>query len=157
MGRPTWTIAWNEGMSVGIPEIDEDHKHFILLINEFNRSITDRRDSDEIKTRLQNITLDAARHFAHEEKLLKEWQYPDINVHAQMHLYILKELQAIKEQFAPYGLDSGWVDAGLRIKKLLLDHILTADMKYAELYQNSHNALGEMRKFTPTVPVKVPA
>lgn len=154
MRRPTWTIAWNEGMSVGVPEIDEDHKHFILLINEFNRSITDRRDSEEIKTRLQNITSDAARHFAHEEKLLKEWQYPDIDIHARIHLYILKELQAVKEQFAPYGLDSGWVDAGLRIKGLLLDHIITEDMKYAELNRNSSNALGQVRILTPTLSAK---
>jgi hypothetical protein len=29
--RPTWTMTWNDGMSVGIPEIDEEHKQFIRL------------------------------------------------------------------------------------------------------------------------------
>jgi hemerythrin len=50
-------------MSVGIPEIDEDHKHFIFLINELNRSIVDRKDPAEIKKRLQIIVEDAERHF----------------------------------------------------------------------------------------------
>lgn len=141
MRRPTWTIAWNEGMSVGIPEIDEDHKHFIFLINEFNRSITEQRDSQEIKNKLQLITQSTARHFTHEEILFNNWQYPDIEVHAGIHAHILKAIQDIMEQFTPYGFDSGWIDAGLRIKVLLLDHILTEDMKYAQFYRNSCKVL----------------
>lgn len=42
-------------MSVGIPEIDDDRKRFISLINEFNRSIVDRLNLSEIKRRLQLI------------------------------------------------------------------------------------------------------
>src|SRR5665811_2336251 len=84
MRKPTWTITWNDGMSVGIPEIDEDHKHFISQIHEFNKSITGRMDPAEIKNRLQLIVDDAKRHFEREERLFKERLYPDTDSHARL-------------------------------------------------------------------------
>jgi len=139
MRKPTWTITWNDGMSVGIPEIDEDHKHFISQIHEFNKSITGRMDPAEIKNRLQLIVDDAKRHFEREERLFKERLYPDTDSHARLHAHELKTLQSIMQDFIPYGADSGWVDAGLRIKDILIQHILT-DMKYANFYRNSHDS-----------------
>jgi hemerythrin len=85
MKRPTWQLQWDEGMSVGIPEIDEDHKQFLLLINELNRSITEGRKQAEIKQRLKFIVDDAARHFQREEKLFHEMQFPDAAGHALVH------------------------------------------------------------------------
>src|SRR5271169_4682010 len=98
-----WKIEWNDGMSVGIPEIDEDHKLFISLVNGFNQSVTGRMALTEVKKRLQLIIDDAERHFAHEERLVKEWRYPDAEDHARIHAQIIKALQDIKEQSISYG------------------------------------------------------
>lgn len=140
MRRPTFTITWVDEMSVGIPEIDGDHKRFIFLINELNRSITEGKTPTEIKRRLQVILDDAAEHFAHEEKLFKEWRYPDIAGHAKIHAQTLKELNAIMREFIPYGHDTAWLNAGSRIKSILINHILSEDMKYAEFYRNCCSA-----------------
>ncbi len=140
MKRPTWKLTWTDDMSVGIPEIDEDHKNFIFLINELNRSITEGRGPTDIKQKLQLVVDDAERHFVQEEKLLQEWRYPDAEAHAKIHVQALKALRSIREKFIPYGLDSEWVDAGLMIKGILIDHILTEDMKYADYYRNSSRA-----------------
>ena len=142
MKRPTWQITWNDEMSVGIREIDEDHKQFLLLINELNRSITDRKDPADIKEKLQLIIDDAERHFTHEERLFNEWQYPDIDGHASAHAQALKALQT----FMPYGHDSGWINAGLKIKTIPIDHILKEDMKYADFYRNSRNTTPPEKK-----------
>ncbi len=139
MKRPTWNLEWNDGMSVGIPDIDEDHKRFILLINGLNRSMMDRMTPVEIKKRLQQIVDDAAQHFDKEEKLFKEWRYPDVDNHASMHAQTLKTLQTIMADFIPYGADSGWIDAGLKIKNILTNHIQT-DMKYADFYRSSRDS-----------------
>ena len=117
MRQPTWTIKWTDEMSVVIPDIDEDHKHFIILIHDLNRTIADRKDSAEIKRILQLIIEDAERHFAKEEKLFQEWNYPDLSLHAASHAQTLNALQGAKENCVPYGYDSSWIDAGLKIKK----------------------------------------
>jgi len=139
MKRPTWTLRWEAEMSVGIPEIDEDHKQFFDMINLLNRSIIDRMEPAAIKKRMQLIIDDAERHFSQEERLFKEWQYPDIEGHALSHGRALKALYEVNEKFIPYGFDSAWVDAGLRVKSILVDHILNEDMKYAIFYRNSLN------------------
>lgn len=131
MKRLKWKLEWHDGMSVGIPEIDNDHKQFILLINELNRSIAERMRPVEIKKRLQLIVDDAQRHFEREEKCLRECQYPDAGGHARAHANILQSLQKIMESFMPFGLEAEWIDAALAIKEILISHILTEDMKYA--------------------------
>lgn len=123
-------------MSVGIPAIDEDHQNFIVLINDLNRSISERMLPAEIIKRMEIIIDDAARHFDQEEKLFFEWHYPDVSGHAVIHANILAALQDMQNKFKPYGHDSGWVDAGVQIKKILIDHILKEDMKYADYYHN---------------------
>ncbi len=140
MKRPTLRLAWKDEMSVGTPEIDEDHKRFIILINDLNRSMTEGLESGEIKNKLQLILDDTERHFAHEEKLFKEWKYPDADIHAKIHAQALKALQTIKDKFIPYGQDSGWLEAGMMIKGILVDHILTEDMKYADYFRNSNSS-----------------
>lgn len=121
-------------MSVGIPEIDEDHKRFILLINELNRSITERMKATEIKKRLQDVIEDANQHFEQEEIFFRERQYPNAEGHAISHNIVKNTLKRIQDSFMPYGLDAEWVDAALVIKQILVNHILTEDMQYADFF-----------------------
>jgi len=137
--RPTWTIEWNDGMNIGIPEIDEDHKPITLLINGLNRYITEGKSPAEIKRMVQLIIDEAARHFSQEEKLFQAWQYPDTTHHAQLHNNVLNKLKGIKAGLIPYGFDSSWVNVGMKIKRVLLHHFQNEDVKYAEYYQKTNN------------------
>ena len=38
-------IEWNDGMSVGVESIDEDHKTLLLLVNEINEAINNEQHS----------------------------------------------------------------------------------------------------------------
>jgi len=137
MRRPTVTFTWTEEMSVGIPAVDEDHQQFILLINDLNRAITKRDSASEIKQKLLLIIEDAERHFKQEETLFKEWQYPDTGQHERIHSQVITTLKVINNKFVPYGHDSEWMDVGVQVKKIIVDHILKEDMKYAEYYHKS--------------------
>jgi hemerythrin-like metal-binding protein len=129
-------------MSVGIPEIDEEHKRFASLVNQFNRAIVDRMDLGEVKKRLQLILEDAEQHFAHEERLFKQWNYPDVEDHANIHAQITKDLHAVMDKFISYDLASEWIETGLKVKDILIKHVLTEDMKYAKYYRDSRAAQG---------------
>lgn len=132
-----WKMEWNAGMSVGIPEIDHDHKRFIFLVNDLNRSIVARWSLSGIKQRLQFIIEDAEQHFSHEEMLLLEWKYPDLESHAMRHEQIMQELHSVRENSISYGLELEWIEVGLKIKGILIDHIVIDDMKYAEFYRSN--------------------
>ena len=141
MRRPTLTFEWTEEMSVGIPVVDEDHQGFILLINDLNRAITENMPPKELKHKMQLIIDDAERHFAQEEKLFNKWNYPDTSTHANIHAQVMVTLGNINKNFIPYGNDSEWMDAGVQVKKILVDHILKEDMKYADYYHKNLSAI----------------
>jgi hemerythrin-like metal-binding protein len=145
-----YVLTTDDEMSVGIPEIDEDHKKLLTLILELNQSITYRKSVDEIKHRLQLIVADAERHFSLEERLFKECNYPNADAHAANHAQALHALKNIMHNFEPYGNDSGWVDASLRIRDILMEHIHYEDMKYAAHHRNSGHVDGGNKSGLPT-------
>ena len=136
MKKPKWNLEWDEGMSVGIPEIDEDHKRFISLIDELNLSITQRMKATEIKKRLQHVIEDANKHFEQEETFFRERGYPNAEGHARSHNNVRDTLKKIQDSFIPYGLEAEWLDAALVIKQILISHILTEDRQYANYFKS---------------------
>jgi hemerythrin len=136
MKNSKWSLEWNDGMSVGIPEIDADHKRFISLIDELNHSITGRMKASEIIKRLQHVIEDANRHFEHEEKLFQERQYPYAAGHLRSHSYIRNMLKNVQDSFLPYGLEAEWLDAAQVIKQILISHLLAEDMQYADYFES---------------------
>jgi hemerythrin-like metal-binding protein len=136
MNEQSWRIAWNDEMSVGIPEIDEDEKHFLHLVDEFNQSVIDRMDISEVRKRLQDIIDDSERHFSNEERLLNGRCYPKLGDHTLKHVELKYLIRHILTDSALYKFDTEWIKAGLDIKEALLMHILTEDMKYAEYYRS---------------------
>jgi hemerythrin len=136
MSLPTepspWRLEWNEKLSVCIPEIDAEHQNFILLINKLNEAIVGRMDVEQIKYRMQAILIDAAKHFAHEEALFKQWGYPDAEEHARRHAQVVLALNEIMGHFERGGVDYEWIEAGLKVKEALIMHLLHEDMKYRD-------------------------
>lgn len=137
-----WSLEWNDAMSVGIREIDEDHKRFIDLVDAFNNAVAAPMVFAEVQRRLQDIIDDALRHFAHESRLLAEWRYPGAEHHARMHAQLAAEMQRVKSALSSRSHEAEWVEAGLKVKDILITHIHMEDMKYAEFYRDTRAATG---------------
>ena len=129
MKKPNLNLEWNEGMSAGIPAICTDHQRFVSLINELNRSLNEEMKATEIHKRLQLVIDDTERHFKKEEMFFQEWRYPNAEVHASSHKLVLKMLKNIQNSFIPFSPEADWPDAALKIKNILLSHIIVEDMQ----------------------------
>ncbi len=125
-----WRLEWNDSLSMGIAEIDTEHQHFIKLVNQLNEAIAGRMGMEEIKQRMHAILDDAKAHFAHEEALFKEWSNHDAAAHTQKHEQLTSAFHEIMERFEHGCLECELIDAGLKIKAMLIEHLLTEDMKY---------------------------
>lgn len=135
MAQIPWRVDWNEALVLGIPEIDADHQRFASLVNDLNLAIMRRASKDEVRKKLDLLYLDARAHFQHEERLFAQHAYPEHEGHARLHRQIEA---AIMQQFAVFKTtDFGkeWMESGLRIKGLLVNHLLQEDMKYREFMQ----------------------
>lgn len=127
-----WRLDWTDELSVGVPEMDAEHRHFIGLVNDLSEAILWRMELQQVKERMQAIVDDAVEHFSHEEALFEKWGYPDAGEHAKTHALILSE---IREMVALFGRDEteyAWIEAGLKLKHILVEHLLLEDMKYRD-------------------------
>lgn len=141
--KPIWRLDWDKSLSMGIQEIDSEHQHFIRLVNELNEAIIERMNKKEIKSRMRAILDDALMHFAHEEAMFKEWGYPYAEEHARKHEQIIFFLNEIMENIDHGRMAHGWLEAGLAMKQVLVQHLLNEDTKYRDYQvaqsQQSHS------------------
>jgi len=138
----SWKLDWNDDMSVGIPEVDQEHRQFIQLVNDLNRSIASRMDLAEIQRRIQLIIEHADLHFSHEETLLRQRNYPDADDHANKHAQAIEALHKTMAQCTKDSLEPQWIAAGLEVKNILVTHLMTEDMKFRDYFHKSRGESG---------------
>jgi hemerythrin-like metal-binding protein len=134
---PVWQLDWDERLSVSIPQIDAEHRNFIRLINALNEAIIGRMSLEKIKECMRAILDDTTLHFAHEEALLKEWGYPGAEEHARKHVQITQTLHEIMDGFKSGEMEYEWIEAGLKVKQALIEHLLAEDMQYRDYWKAS--------------------
>ncbi|MEW8498684.1 MAG: hemerythrin domain-containing protein, partial [Candidatus Thiodiazotropha taylori] len=64
-------VEWSDALSVGIEEIDEQHKMLVDLVNKMHEAIHQRHGSDVVKSILGDLAEYTRIHFAVEESLMR--------------------------------------------------------------------------------------
>jgi len=126
-------IPWSEDLSVGLEEIDEQHKILINLINRlFNEAILKRADKSLISDILDELIQYTIVHFAVEESLFRIFDYPDSEAHQEHHDQLKKEVVSFRKKFQ----DGTPIDIELMgfLKKWITLHIMKDDKKYTPFF-----------------------
>ncbi len=125
-------ISWDEKFSVGIPEIDEQHKKLFQIIENVFDGFTAGAEIEKemLKTAFDKV-LDYTRfHFATEERYFDLYNYPDAKNHKARHAKLIEETVALRRQYtegAP-GVTFELLDF---LTSWLQKHILLHDKHYA--------------------------
>jgi len=122
-----WSLNWSDDLSVGIPEIDREHQQFVALVNNLNRTIVDRMDLDKVRACMQALLDNAKADAAIENQVFSS--YPDATDHIQIHQLMETRLQEIMDELNEDSTLYQWIEASLKIKKILVGHFLSEDMK----------------------------
>lgn len=117
-------------MGFGIPELDAEDQRLHALLRALNLAIGDGGDVEEIQRLMQQIELDALKHFEHEERLLEECAYPSRLGHAALHLQIKAEMEHAKKELRNIQVRQMWVDYGLLLTQLFVEHMRHETLKY---------------------------
>ncbi len=93
-------IEWNDDLSIGHLEIDEQHKEWINIINRLNSAILDNKGKPYLDSLFKRVFYYTNYHFAAEEALMEEASYPDLDNHRKLHAHfkegILAHIQALQ-------------------------------------------------------------
>ncbi len=126
-------ISWSDELSVGLQEIDEQHKILINLINRlFNEAILHKADKTVISAILEELVQYTIVHFAVEESLFRIFDYPDAEMHQVHHDKLKQEVSSFQKKFAGGAV----IDIELMnfLRKWLTHHIMMDDKKYTPFF-----------------------
>jgi hemerythrin len=125
-------VEWNERYTVGIQQIDDQHKVLLRLINNlypdcFNEDSGARR---RFMLALYGLVNYIRYHFAGEERILERIKYPDYTAHKRQHDEFIREILEWVEVFE--RLRTGSPKNFVRyIRDWMVTHITLIDKKYA--------------------------
>lgn len=137
-------IHWTGELSVGIEEIDEQHKVLVDLINKMHTAIEERHGSDAVSEILSELADYTKIHFAVEESLMRILGYPGYEEHKEIHDELLHNVQELQKKVA-FGKTSISFELMHFLKSWLAKHILEEDMQYSGFFIAS-GALPELEK-----------
>ncbi len=126
-------VEWSDSLSVGIEEIDEQHKILVNLINRMHQAIHERHGSDAVKGILAELADYTRIHFAVEESLMRILNYPGYEEHKEIHEELLGHVVELIEK-----VESGKTAIGFELlhflKTWLTRHIMEEDMQYTGFF-----------------------
>ena len=121
-------ISWNDSFSVGVATLDAHHQQLARLINQLTECMASSMQSEKMVDILTALIQYAEYHFEHEENLLAEAGYADLDEHRKEHMQFC---EVIAETC--YGVTLGIVGTRELFSYLTQwwrNHILHEDMKY---------------------------
>ena len=132
MEKSEWEIAWSDRLSVGVPEMDEEHRQFISRVNDLNKAVVEFEGKAKVERLMELMLMEATRHFWHEQKLLARWNYPEAAAHGAKHAELMAQFDRVMKEFEETEISFVWTFKGLHLKQLLIEHLLKEDMKYRD-------------------------
>ncbi len=125
----TELFTWSDDFSVGIQEIDEQHKVLVGLLNQLHEAIRDHQGSATSREILDRLADYTRTHFTVEESLMRVTNYPDFPGHKAQHEELIRQIQELQEK-----LDTGKASISFELlhflKVWLTKHINETDKRF---------------------------
>jgi hemerythrin-like metal-binding protein len=119
-------IVWGEILSVGVDEIDEDHRKLVGIFNILNHAVQTGESPEYLAATLEELINCTVWHFSHEERLMLKYRYPETAEHKAEHRDLIKSAQELQQELL--RADKTVADEHIVfLERWLTEHILTAD------------------------------
>lgn len=121
-------IIWDDSLSVGVAELDSQHRRLADLINLLGEEARASGSGKLLEKAIGKLTVYAFTHFGHEEKLLAQCGFPGLEAQRAEHDEFSQTLMRFSRDAAVGMLDQTQLFNYL--SKWWVHHILEEDMRY---------------------------
>lgn len=123
-------IEWDECYSVGVARFDEQHRRLVGMINRLDDASRQGTEQQILLQVFSDLAGYTKTHFADEERLMEEHDYPALAGHREEHRKLSRDLAGFYTSFftSKKPLTN---DMTAFLKGWLCDHILGTDKQYA--------------------------
>ena len=92
-------LAWSNMFSVGVKDIDDQHKKLVDMANRLNDAMKDGHGREVVGKILAELVAYTASHFAFEERLMDKHDYPLSVQHKKEHQDLVRTVGEFKTKF----------------------------------------------------------
>lgn len=119
-------LVWGKILSVGVDEIDEDHRKLIHIFNILNHAVVKGESPEYLVATLEELINCTVWHFSHEERLMLKYRYPEIEEHKAEHRELIESAKELQQKVLQS--DKPVAEEHIEfLERWLTEHILTAD------------------------------
>jgi len=122
-------LTWSPMFSVGVKEIDDQHKKLIDLANRLNDGMAAGKGKEILDKIFQELVAYTVSHFATEERLMATHNYAETAAHKEAHKKLIETVAELKRKH-----DSGDNVLTSQVMTFLRDwltkHILNTDKAF---------------------------
>lgn len=125
-------FKWKDGFSVGIAEIDADHRRLIEHLNDLFVACYAGQGPTVVEGILDRFIADMREHCKREEDILESTGYSELLSHRADHIKAVLELDDIREEYASGDAHILSNETLKYMDKWLKQHIICDDKEFAE-------------------------
>lgn len=130
-------VAWKDEYSVGVEEMDNEHRKLLTLINHLQTAIHYQTGGGFEQEALNELMDYTRYHFQHEEELMQQYGYPNLEAHQKLHREMVAQAEAFVADYRSKGHKAlaGVADF---LKDWLIHHINGTDKDYGAYIQKQN-------------------
>jgi hemerythrin-like metal-binding protein len=144
-----YQIEWSDDLSVGVEQIDDDHKVLIVIINKMIHEVG--KNKDLLIHHFDELEDYTRYHFRREEKLMISQCLTDedrvmVKGHIKEHQRFIKKIPELKKKI----LFASSADVSFEtidfLVSWLLDHIIVKDLSLSQCFTFNQDTVKDKRK-----------
>jgi hemerythrin-like metal-binding protein len=121
-------LVWGKILSVGVEEIDEDHRKLVNIFNVLNHAVSEGESPEYLAATLEELINCTVWHFSHEERLMLKYRYAESEEHKTEHRELIEAAKELQQEILLGG--KPMVEQHIEIlERWLTEHIFTTDMR----------------------------
>jgi hemerythrin len=127
-------MNWTPDLSVGVTEIDDQHKQLISLMNTLHDAMKAGQAKQGLEKTLQELADYTVYHFETEEKYMQKFRYPGYLAHKMKHDTFVKKVTDFQKDYQAGKLGIS-IDLMNFLKDWVTTHIKETDRQYTETFK----------------------
>jgi hemerythrin len=130
-------IQWRDSLSIGIEEIDNQHKELLQRFNDLLAACESGKGREELVSLIGFLDEYVRNHFRDEEAIQRVRGYPAYESHKAEHDFFIVQLKALKEEIGKEGVATHHVlEANNLLLNWLLKHISKIDTELGKFLRS---------------------
>jgi hemerythrin len=126
------SYVWTAELATGNIAIDTQHKQLVKAVNDLIDACKSGQGRTSLNTTMKFLVDYTVKHFADEENLQKQYNYPDFVNHKKLHDAFRASAVALAKQLETEGASIALVaKVNSSVGDWLVNHIKREDMKVA--------------------------